>query len=759
MRVAKLILTLALTWPIALFAQENGISNSTLTTCEGFLVDTGLSAGDYSNNEDITMTICALAPETIINLYWNLFDLGAGDYMEIFDGDTDGAPLIGTYMGGELQAVDVTSSETNPSGCLTVHFVSDGSEIGNFVSEISCGEPCIRPVADVDIAESIPWKLCVGQEISLDATPTVFADGTEMSSFEWNFDDGNTNASDWPVVTHSFDSPGDYTIQLDVTDNVDCSNNNLIDVLVLVATETDFTGTTEELHLCLGQEAGLNGVVEAPLWTGIPNIDFGGALYIPDDQTQCFSSEITLGSFAPGETIDEVGDLDFFMINFEHSFMGDLTISFICPNGQSIAVHQQGGGGTSLGEPIPDNTETAGIGWDYWWSPDATNGTWADEAGAAASLPSGTYDSAQPWDNLIGCPLNGTWEVEICDSWAIDNGFIFDWSVQFDESLYPEIITFTPIFGEQCDSTYWEGPFITDNGTNCNQVLINPTETGTFEYEYLATNNHGCTSVATASVIVSEVVVDAGVDVTICGEDPTLDGTASISDPFFTNWTFEWTPDADLNDGSLEDPTVIDLGTTTEFTLTAWPNNIEDCAVSDAVMVILQEADPLVVNGPDVNSPCPGTEVDVDVSVTGGNGGNEYSWTGGLGNDTSASTSPDETTVYTFTVVDACGLTESIDVEVYVPIVDTELNIAPMLICSGADAISSTPTNGIAPYTYNLPEGLTWNGQSLILASEPGFYIIDVVDDCIASGTIEVDVVPCEILIPNIFHSLRVRMY
>ena len=117
--------------------------------------------------------------------------------------------------------------------------------------------------------------------------------------------------------------------------------------------------------------------------------------------------------------------------------MGDLTITFVCPNGQSLQVHSQGGAGTYLGQPIDNDAgENPGIGWDYYWEPTATNGT--GEANAGGTLPAGAYESVQPFSNLNGCPLNGTWEIEVCDLWSIDNGFIFDWSIQFAPYLYPE---------------------------------------------------------------------------------------------------------------------------------------------------------------------------------------------------------------------------------------------------------------------------------------------------------------------------------
>jgi len=445
-------------------AQENPISNSTLTTCGGFLVDTGLSAGDYGNNENFTMTVCAEAPETIINLYFNLFQLGTGDSMTIYDGDDTSAPLIGMFEEDDLQTTDVTS--TGISGCLTIVWVTHASDIGNFTAETTCGLPCERPVVAVDVASDNPWRICVDEEISLDGSPTTFADGTALESFTWDFGDNTTNTTDWPIVTHSFSAPGAYLVQLYVTDDNECSNGNLIDVLVEVSTTPDFSETTEDLLLCLGQELELNGAVTPVEWSASPSSNFGGALFIPDDQTQCFGSEIIVSGFSAGQEVTQVSDLVDFFINFEHSFMGDLTITFLCPSGQSIIAHAQGGGGTFLGEPV-DNDGTPdieGVGYDYYWAPDATLGTWDDESGG--TLASDIYSTVGDWDDLIGCPLNGIWSIEICDSWGSDNGFIFDWAVTFDPSLYPEDLSFTPSIGADCDSTFWSsnnGPLSTSS--------------------------------------------------------------------------------------------------------------------------------------------------------------------------------------------------------------------------------------------------------------------------------------------------------
>jgi gliding motility-associated-like protein len=498
-----------------IFAQEMSISAGPINACEGFLVDPGLSASNDPGNSNFTTTITAVAPETISNLYFALCDLQPGDYIEIFDGPNSSAPLLGTYTASQLQSQDITSS--NASGALTVHFVSGANGGSNFVAEISCGPPCTRPFAVVHTnQEPTPILLCPGETVIFDASQSTFAPGMSMQSVQWIFDDGTTSNAGWPNISHTFAEPGGYVVQLSITDNNNCTNNNLIDYVVLVSTYPHFDLMSPSFDLCQGgaefigvnlfipdsihSNDSLNSWISEP-WIDLPHADFGGALYIPDDQTNCFSDELSFSNFQYNAVINSVSDLDNFYINFEHSFMGDITITFICPNGQSIAVHTQGGSGTYLGEPIDGGNETAGdspgVGWDYYWAPDATLGTWADEVTAGnltgSALSAGTYSSVQPFSNLIGCPLNGTWTVQICDAWGADDGYIFDWSVAFNPQLYGDILQFDPIYGADCDSSFWTGPNIISQSEGCDFIQIQQDITGTYHYAYEVTNNFGCT--------------------------------------------------------------------------------------------------------------------------------------------------------------------------------------------------------------------------------------------------------------------------
>ncbi|MCB0762523.1 MAG: gliding motility-associated C-terminal domain-containing protein [Flavobacteriales bacterium] len=754
----KIIATLLVGWGavLGLNAQENGISNTTLTTCQGFLVDTGLSAADYGNNEDITMTICPEAGETYLNLAWNFFNVGAGDFLTIYDGDSDAAPVIGTYSGTDLQQVDITSSDLNPTGCLTLHWTSDGSDVGSFGAEISCGLPCIRPVVAVDFEGEIPLRVCPGDEITMDASPTVFADGQTIESWTWQFADGTTNTTDWPVVTHSFDTPGAYKMQLFVTDDNECSSNNLIDVLVYVSNDPiiELSGGPS---MCLGAELDITGTATPVTWTAIPDGIEGGELFIPDDQSECFSSEITYNIFPPGEEIDDINDLESFYINFEHSYMGDLVITFICPNGQSITVHQQGGGSTFLGEPVDDDFTplVSGVGYDYWWSPDATNGTWADESAGFSTLPSGVYDSVDPWTNLIGCPLNGTWEIEVCDMWGSDNGFIFNWTVEMDPSLYPENLTFTPSIGTDCDSTYWSGPNITGTSADCSTITIMPTEGGSYDYVFTALNNHGCTFEETYTINVVDIDADAGPDVTFCGDDLFLDGSAITQAPF-NNITYAWTPEMGLEGYNISDPQVLDVTQSQTYTLTVFPVGFPECADTDEVEVIVVEAEPLELLTDDVTSPCPGTTVTLNATPQGGFPNYTIVWNPG-GQGESIDVNPTTDASYEVTVLDACGGTVSEVVNVIVLNPGTEITADGGYACLYGVGQIINLDGGTGNYTFTYPTDTLdlYLGQTSdnwdFVGYYPGVYTIYIEDDCMASGYVEVAVEICNLIIPNVF--------
>jgi gliding motility-associated-like protein len=546
------------------------------------------------------MTFCPDLPaDPVINFYFNLCALGAGDTLFMWLSDEAVGTPDGVYTEFDLQGQDIWSQMddvVNASGCITWQFTSDATDNSNWTAEVICEEPCQRPEANVvttidGAVETVPLQICVGEEIQFDGTGSTAAEDFLIASWEWDFDDGNSNTSG-PEVTHSYDEPGAYNVQLYLVDNNDCPNGNLVDHLILVSTPTSFEGTTQELQICAGEEYPVVGVAQGITYDSTPTVDFGGGLFIPDDQTQCFSSSIVYTAFNSGQVIESTDDIENFFINFEHSFMGDLTITFICPDGSSMGVHQQGGGGTFLGEPVDNDAlpDNPGVGYDYFWSPTATNGTWADNAGG--TLPSGTYESAQPWTLLEGCPMNGTWTVEVCDSWGSDNGFIFDWFIDFDPALYPDPIVFTPQIGADCDSSYWTGPFIVDDGGDCDNISILPENQGIFEYVYTVTNDFGCTSSDTMVVTVEPApTVELSAADSWCGVPVELTAsTADVSGNLNVDWSWETTdgtvnPISGNNSGATATIDDLDSPVNVTVTMNMTGGNIDECLASATVPV------------------------------------------------------------------------------------------------------------------------------------------------------------------------------
>ena len=176
--------------------------------------------------------------------------------------------------------------------------------------------------------------------------------------------------------------------------------------------------------------------------------ELAGSLVLPDgacpeDETPpCdgYESDLLFTGFSNGQTLNDISKLLGVCVNMEHTWMRDLVIYAQCPNGTKVMLSDfegHSGGEVLLGQPLPDDGPTPGVGWDYCWTPTATNLPWIPYANANGSgqLPAGDYQSSQPLSAFVGCPLNGNWTLRVEDRWGIDNGFIFNWSVKFDASI------------------------------------------------------------------------------------------------------------------------------------------------------------------------------------------------------------------------------------------------------------------------------------------------------------------------------------
>jgi gliding motility-associated-like protein len=579
----------------SLFAQQDIIdfnatnNGQTILTCDGFIIDSGGQGGPgYSNNENYTVTIC---PDTIstgdntlfITVVFNVFDLDGTntgtqqnpnlDQMAVFDGPNTGSPTLGFYNTDELANFSIGATDANESGCLTFSFYSNSTGTGNFAGIASCVQPCEPPFADAfivdgDTPDSI--RVCVGEPITFDATASTAADGFNIQEYTWNFIDGTVDNTSGSIITHAYENPGYYAVQLTLTDDnpgVNCQNLNVAPLKVYVSEYPTFYDFPGDTIICVNENIELTGIEDFgqydTVWTGFPGTNIIDDGCLEDELGIAQSIPVTYTEFDPSATITSVDDILDICISMEHSFMGDLVVQLSCPDGTTINLQEQGGGGTQIG--VPDQADNVncddgtgiGEGWEYCWNADATQ-TWTEwvdaQGGFGLTLPEGDYASVDPLEDLIGCPLQGTWQITVFDNWAADDGTIFEFGVTFDPSFYPDIVEFPNTVGESADSSFWvlnDAEFVTSSSSDLNTINIQPTTPGTYQYTYSVVNNFGCGFDSTVTInVVEPPEITAGPDLSVCDEPVTLqasvDGVDGECQQDAGNYTYCYENDQDL---------------------------------------------------------------------------------------------------------------------------------------------------------------------------------------------------------------------
>lgn len=544
-------------------AQDYPIENGTVTTCGGIFFDDGGTGGAPYTTNSYTFTICPDNPGDVIQVDFYAFSLwqspnpNNSDRLFIYDGPDTGANSLGSYTGTQLQGIQVTGTINNPSGCLTFVFQANpnGNVDGSFPgweAGIICTTPCDPPVAESVITDPEPETgtqsvgACIGEPVTFSDNGSFAQPGFNIETYKWNFNDGIIDTTSGPTVTHTFDEPGEYIVTLTVIDDNGCSSLNLEPLQVLVSTLPIFN-IEHDNEICLGESATLDGsAVQSQTWTSLPPQVVSGETFLADGAGFAYSTSLDFDFFEPGAVLESCDDLLGIFINIEHSYLGDLDMQIECPDGTVVPLlnYPNGGGATYLGEAVDDFVDlpgenVPGTGYTYTWAPGATNGNLSDQppnivdyennAGFDVSndiVPEGTYEADGNLCDLVGCPLNGSWTLTIVDNLGADNGYIFYWGIDFNPEYFPDVTTFTPVIGLGTDSTYWDGPNLSEVTADGNIVSFTPDAVGSYDFTFSAVNNFGCVQDTTVSVEVTPgPEANAGDDVIICTDSLQLNGS------------------------------------------------------------------------------------------------------------------------------------------------------------------------------------------------------------------------------------------
>ncbi len=352
------------------------------------------------------------------------------------------------------------------------------------------------------------YQLCIDNEVTFSATSSTAPAGDEITTFTWNLGNGLVTDSMATSILYNYANAGMYNVVLEVNTALGCT---LMDTITVVVNLEPTFILSDTLFVCMNEEAWLGGQVTTEELNNAPTFNNSTLTQLPDNSVA--TSTININGF-PDLSITTCDQLDMILLNMEHSYMNDLIITLECPNGTTVALHSQGGGGTFIGLPVDNTDGTPGQGIDYFWSADAPS-TLANYATTNGNAPTGAYLPFGNLCNFIGCPVNGIWSFHFQDVAGADDGFLFNAALGFSFVSSQDYLSYTQSFGADADSTYWVGDGIINWNAGMDSIQVNTEYTGTYDFIYTAMGSGGCTYTAQASVVVdvnppSPIVIQNG---------------------------------------------------------------------------------------------------------------------------------------------------------------------------------------------------------------------------------------------------------
>ena len=625
----------------------------TVNGCTGTFYDLAGPGADYQDNQTQIWTFCPDIAGMAITFDFTEWDVNGAfvgnDNLVVYDGPDTSSPVV--QNGNENNPILglVQASSVNASGCLTFEWTSDNDGItgAGWLADISCMLPCQQ----VQVSQnSSPLEvggyidICQGTTVNFNGVGiypennTIYTQSDATSTFEWDFGDGS------PVVTgqnvsHTFPTEGGYDINLEITDVNGCHSTNDLGLRVRVSTTPTFDGTIAATDpVCLGDCSSLTGTPNMTTWTTPPGQVLAGLTPLPDGSGVTYTTCLTFDNFVPGATVTSVGDIVDLCINMEHSFIGDLIVTIDCPDGSSTILFDGNNDPNLaewLGNPIDNNTGTPGTGLDYCFNmTTATTDITQTGVGNSNSIATGDYTPEGTWADLIGCPLNGDWCINILDDQSMDDGFIFAWGITFDPNLYPDGWGFTP----NVVSDSWSGTTVTAG----NPTTACPPDLGTESYTYTIVDNFGCSYDTTISITA------VGLDVTTAFTDPSCnggtDGTASV-----TNVTgnvgavsYHWS-------SGQTTAAITGLGAGT-YTVTITDGG---ASCTNVQTIILTDPPALNISLTPTSEVCGASNGEINVNITGGAGLIDYVWQVTAGAGTTNGSINNQATPYDITGLQA----------------------------------------------------------------------------------------------------------
>ncbi|MFZ6050583.1 T9SS type B sorting domain-containing protein [Halocola ammonii] len=623
------------------------------------------------------------------------------------NGDSSGAIEI-IVNGG---TPDFDFSWTGPNGFASTDQNIDTLLAGTYNLEITDTNGCTADTL-FTLSEADPYTIDIALTDTIcfgaaDGQINVTTSGaTPPYNFNWTSTSGGFTSFDEDI----FDLvPGDYI--LTITDDNGCT----LDTTVTIHEADDLTVTVDQVLPDCQQS---NGSLTANPTGGQEGTSYSYFWYDVEAGNTLISQNQTLSGITAGiyylEVFDDLGCSATATVPLSDD-AGTLSfdITDVLCNGANTGA---------IDMTVTDATDPVTISWS---GPDGFSSSDED----INDLFAGDY-TVQVTDDL-GCELNEIVSITEPDSISIELTTSDITCAGLDNGTISAVVT----GGVSPYSFDWTGP----NGFNSTDQDISDLEEGC--YTVTVTDDNGCvntadtclTSVPSVSVMATVTNIECAGDTTGMIDIDVMGGT--------TPYTLTWTGP----DGFTSDQEDINQLVAGEYDLNISDVNL--CGLDTTFTV--EENAPFDISANMTNPSCPGTDDGaIDITVSGGTGSLDFSWTGPNGfaspmEDISGLENGD----YELTITDSLGCS----VINTIPLADPDslqLTLNAMdVTCNGAadGSITLEITGGTEPYdiSWTGPDGFT-SDQAELEDLEPGTYSVSVTDDngCSATATAEINEYP-----------------
>ena len=416
-----------------------GGSTQSVTGCNFVIYDHGGLTGDYAANRNDLLTIrSSNSSAACVQISINMqdFDIHSSDTLFIYNGVTaDDSLLLEAVNNSLLDGVTatniiITATISNPTGALTLRFVSDADNNGSgFVITTSCVAPCQRVSLAIDSVESSHYPfladdgfyyvdLCEYDTLHM-VVHGIFPDNDfsyhqsdSTSTFTWDLGIETIEGVGKNTIDYYFETGRGYDIAISNVDNAGCANY-MPQIFRIRTSQNPIRKVSQLAPMCTGDEITISSTysnlsviqVDSVYSEQLTTLKVTDTIFLPDGLdcgSGCaYSSSVTFTAFAPSATIRSADDILYVRIQMEHSWVGDIYIALTCPNGQTAKIMNKysGSGSEDCADTIPRP-----------WGWQVTTGyTTSADFGKADRTNDNSSNKCNPNLNPMGTPWNYCW--------------------------------------------------------------------------------------------------------------------------------------------------------------------------------------------------------------------------------------------------------------------------------------------------------------------------------------------------------------